>query len=468
MRGQAFERTIKVAADLSSRLGTDLKTSIRQVGLALQDPTNGLQLLRRAGISFDDTQKNLIKNFVETNQLGKAQNLILGELEQRFKGSATAARSTLGGALAGLKNQFGDLFEGSRESSKEAADAINRITRALEDPRLKSGLDKLIAGMANVAANAIEGAMALPEKLGIIDTNAFTRGGGPRRSSSRTASPETDAALTQLEEIKITAQKIVDANGDLMQELADSTKTGVEKAAGEYIKLKETLQFLNDQQLITSREQKERLGAALDELLPEFDLNEIRAKYISLKKETTELGEFMKGVWQGVGRSIHSTLSDAIYEWKLSWRSLLDITRRALADIASAIFLSGIKDALKSQLTKSGSGASGAASSGFLAAIGSLFGLASGGQYDGLRMVGEDGPELVGGRGRVWNQRQMAFAGMGGAKVTYAPITNISIVERDDPERTKREIFETVAAENSKQQQELIRTLSRSGVDVRG
>lgn len=504
VRGQAFERTVKVAADLSQRLGTDLKGAIRQVGLALQDPVAGLVLLRRAGVSFDDTQKALIKGFLETNQAAKAQNLILSELERRFGGSAAAARNTLGGALTGLKNAFGDLFEGTRESTESTVGAINDLSKALTDPSLKQGIDTLIGSFTKLVsiliqavgllgqtqnkllelaktkgptASAFRGLVAgssgflaplalLAEGSANAQGAGRTRGptGAQRRSGSLGGSGDTGGALEQLEEIKVTAQKIVDANGDLMQELADSTKTGVEKAAGEYIKLKETLQFLNDQQLITSSEQKKRLGAALDELLPEFDLNEIRAKYISLKKETTEVGEFMKGVWQGVGRSLQSTLSDAIYDWKLSWRSLLDIARRALADIASAIFLSGIKKAITDQLKASG----GKSAGGWVGALSGLFGLASGGQFDGARLVGEDGPELVTGRGRVMNQRQMAFAGAGGASITFAPVNYFNIIERENPEQTKRELVEYVETRTAQQSQEFVRLLGRSGVEVKG
>lgn len=502
VRGQAFERTIKVATDLSARLGTDLKGSIRQVGLALQDPVAGLTLLRRSGISFSDAQKDLIKGFLETNQAAKAQNLILSELERRFGGSAAAARNTLGGALTGLKNAFGDLFEGTRESTASTVTAINDLSKALTDPALKQGIDTLINSFAKLVeilikavgllgqtqnkllemaktkgptASAFRGLIAgssgflaplalLAEGSANAQGAGRTRGptGAQRRSGSLGGTGDTGGALEQLEEIKVTAQKIVDANADLMQELADSTKTGVEKAAGEYIKLKETLQFLNDQQLITSREQKERLGAALDELLPEFDLNQIKSMYISLKKETTELGEFMKGVWQGVGRSIQSTLSDAIYEWRLSWRSLLDIARRALADITSAILISGIKKAFASQLASSKS------SGGWLAAVAGLFGLASGGDFQGPRIVGEDGPELVTGRGHVTNQRQMAFAGMTGSKVNYSPQFNVTLVSTGNDESDREEIYQRVALMMSAQQEQFTRVLVRSGVEVKG
>lgn len=497
VRGQAFERTVRVATDLSARLGTDLKQSIRQVGLALQDPVAGLTLLRRSGISFTEEQKNLIKGFLETNQAAKAQNLILSELERRFGGSAAAARNTLGGALTGLKNAFGDLFEGTRESTEGTTRAINGLSAALADPRIKSGLDTLITGFSTLVtlllkvvallgqaqakllefakkkgpdATAFRALVATIPGLGplaLAAENFANAGSRPRtrgptgaaRGRGRQEDIDTGGAIQALEEINVTVRKIVDENGDLLRELNEQTRTAVQRQAAEYIKLKESLQFLRDNQLITGREYNTRLSAALDDLLPEFDLNEIRAKYITFKRDTSELGEFTKGVWQQVGRSIQSTLSDALYEWKISWKSFVDIVRRALADIVSAIITSGIKKAISSQFSKS--------SDQSLLADSFFAFMHGGGRFDGPTVVGENGPELVTGSGRVYNQRQLSFMGAGKG-VTFAPVTNIQIIERDDPDRTKREIFEAVASEQSKQQAEFVRTLHRSGVAVRG
>lgn len=466
VRGQAFERTIKVAADLSSRLGTDLHTSIRQVGLALQDPTNGLALLRRAGISFSDEQKGIIKGFLETNQAAKAQNLILGELERRFKGSAVAARSTLGGALAGLKNQFGDLFEGSRTSSKAAAEAINELTKALADPQVKSGLDTLIEGSAKLAANFIKAAAAqaqtFKEGFGLGDyANQYTRGGGSRRGRIGRGTADSPA-IAQLDEIRVAVRKITDQNGDALRDLEEETRTSVERISADYSRLKAALQTLFDEGKIDKETYNRRLGDRLDEILPEFDLNEIKAKYITLKRETSDLGEYLRGVWQSVGRANREMLSDVLYDWKFSWSKLVDIARRALADIGGAVITSGIKKALQGQLSASGGGGSG----GFLKFVGGLFGLAGGGNFDGLRKVGEDGPELVGGRGRVWNQRQLAFAG-GGASINYAPTFNLSITSSGDDDRD-RQLIEYVDTRISQSQQEFVRTLDRNGVPVNG
>lgn len=493
VRGEGFERTIKVAADLSARLGTDLKTAVRQVGLALQDPTTGLIALRRSGIAFSESQKDLIKKLVDTGQAAKAQQIILGELERRFAGSAAAARNTLGGALAGLKNQIGDLFEGGGGTGGLAS-GINNITKALSDPGIKQGMDSLVAGFTAIAAAlasivAVAGpviafigrAIQQAGDLGLIidnklfgrqlDESAFARlhgvsprGTGPGRRYSRGSGIEDRPdAPPEIEEVRVSAQRLSDGYGDVMREIEESTRTAVERTSAEYTKLKTNLQFLLDEGLISKGTYDRRLGDALDEILPEIDLNEIRAKYKTLKKETTELGEFMKGVWQEVGRSIQSTISDALYEWKFSWKSLLNIARRALADITSAIITSGIKNALKSVTSGSSSSTTGS----FLKAVGSYFGFAAGGgRVDRPTIVGESGREVVMPPGKVMNQRQMAFAGGGG--VTYAPSFSVSIIEKDDAEKTKAEVLQTMAVMLAQDKAEFVRTLSRSGYEVRG
>jgi hypothetical protein len=508
VRGQAFERTLRVATDLSARLGTDLTQSIKQVGLALQDPIAGLTALRRSGVApLSEEQTNLIKRLLETNQAAKAQTLILSELERRYGGSAAAARNTLGGALAGLKNSFSDLFEGTRASTAGTAKAINGLSDALSDPRIKSGIDALILSFAklaelmvrvvsllgrtqskllDLAKTAGPTATAIRTMLGqlpFLGPLAFAAEAAANAPDIRTRGPtgvargrgnrpgiDAGGAVAELEEIRVTVRKLVDENGDLMRELNEQTRTAVQKQAAEYTKLKETLVFLRDQQLITSREFNERLGDALDELLPEFDLNEIRAKYITLKRETDELGEFMKGVWQGVGQSIQATLSDAIYEWKLSWKSLVDIARRALADIASAIITSGIQKLLKQQLgAGGGSGDQSILADSFFAFLGSgtTKGAAGGGRISGVTKVGEEGPELLFGNGFVMNQRQMAFAGMGGAKVNYAPTFNLVIQSNGDKE-SERRMAEYVETRIAQSQGEFARIMQRSGVEVRG
>lgn len=111
IRGDVFPATIRAAADLATAMGTDLNSAIQQVGRALNDPIAGLGALTRSGVQFTDAQRDLIASLMETNQVAEAQRVILEELEAQFGGSAEAARDTLGGAIAGLRNEFDDLLK---------------------------------------------------------------------------------------------------------------------------------------------------------------------------------------------------------------------------------------------------------------------------------------------------------------------------------------------------------------------
>jgi phage-related minor tail protein len=109
--GTAFPATIRAAADLSARMGTDLQSSIVQLGKALNEPVQNLSALSRSGIQFSKDQKTLIKSLWETGRVAEAQRIILAELERQYGGSAEAARETLGGAMTALSNAWGDFKE---------------------------------------------------------------------------------------------------------------------------------------------------------------------------------------------------------------------------------------------------------------------------------------------------------------------------------------------------------------------
>lgn len=87
----AFTPASAIIADMSTRLGTDLKGSAIQVGKALQDPIKGVTALRRVGVNFSEAQTEMIKKMVEGGKTADAQKLILQELQTEFGGSAKAA-----------------------------------------------------------------------------------------------------------------------------------------------------------------------------------------------------------------------------------------------------------------------------------------------------------------------------------------------------------------------------------------
>lgn len=109
--GGIFERTTKVALDVSTAMGMDLKSSALQLGKALNDPATGLSMLTRVGITFSEEQKAVIKQLQATGDMAGAQTVILQELERQFGGSAEAMRDTFAGSVEAAQNSFGDLQE---------------------------------------------------------------------------------------------------------------------------------------------------------------------------------------------------------------------------------------------------------------------------------------------------------------------------------------------------------------------
>jgi hypothetical protein len=107
-----FPEATQAVLDMSTALGEDLNSSAIRIGKALQDPILGVMALRRVGVNFTDSQKEMLKQLVETGHGMEAQKLILEELALEFGGSAAKQLQTFSGRLAWMKNQVGELQEG--------------------------------------------------------------------------------------------------------------------------------------------------------------------------------------------------------------------------------------------------------------------------------------------------------------------------------------------------------------------
>lgn len=191
-----FPRATEAVLDMSTALGVDLKSAAMQVGKALNDPVAGLTALSRAGVQFSETQKETINDLVETGDVAQAQTIILRELETQMGGSARAARDTLGGALQALQNSFDNLLEGDAGSGgvRGTRDAIESLTRTLNDPAIKRGIDDLASGLLTVANGAIQ----VVAKLGEAGSAVFEFFGQAENRSSTMLRNQRDELETQM------------------------------------------------------------------------------------------------------------------------------------------------------------------------------------------------------------------------------------------------------------------------------
>lgn len=111
IKGSVFTEAVPAIQDLATKMGTDLQGAAVQVGKALNDPIKGITALQRVGVSFTESQKNVIKHLVETGQTAEAQRMILKELNTEFGGSAAAAAAAGAGPFKMLQNRFGETKE---------------------------------------------------------------------------------------------------------------------------------------------------------------------------------------------------------------------------------------------------------------------------------------------------------------------------------------------------------------------
>lgn len=85
-----FNQATMTATDMSAALGQDMKSSVMQLGKALNDPIKGISALSRVGVSFTEQQKKQVEALVKSGKTLEAQKIILGEVKKEFGGSAEA------------------------------------------------------------------------------------------------------------------------------------------------------------------------------------------------------------------------------------------------------------------------------------------------------------------------------------------------------------------------------------------
>ena len=134
--GETFTRALSLAQDMAAVFGQDLSSSATQLGKALEDPIEGLTALRRVGISFTDSQKELIATLVETGQTADAQRVILDALAQQVGGAGAAEAGGLTVAANRLQDAWGNLLEAIGRTpaiTGIAQGALNLLAGAIEE-----------------------------------------------------------------------------------------------------------------------------------------------------------------------------------------------------------------------------------------------------------------------------------------------------------------------------------------------
>ena len=103
----SYQNVTLMAADLATKMGTDLPNATRMLTNALTDPVAGLnQLIRQGNIDFPASAVTMIENMAKVGDNAGADALILQTLTNSIGGVAVAAAGAPGAALTQLSNQM--------------------------------------------------------------------------------------------------------------------------------------------------------------------------------------------------------------------------------------------------------------------------------------------------------------------------------------------------------------------------
>lgn len=104
-------RALRASADVAAFFDKELPEAASELARALADPEAAAKLLKSAGRSLTDQEKELIKALGASGKIAEQQGIILGKLEEAYTGAARELGGGLIGELKKLGNQFGELTE---------------------------------------------------------------------------------------------------------------------------------------------------------------------------------------------------------------------------------------------------------------------------------------------------------------------------------------------------------------------
>lgn len=191
-----FDRTLRVAQDVAAVFGQSLRSSVTQLGKALEDPIQGLTALRRVGISFSQSQRDVIRSLVETGDVAEAQRTILEALEKQVGGAGEAEGQGLIGALDTLGERFNEFLEQIADytgAAEQAAAATKGLTGIFEGASKGLAEGGLAGEIVRVNGELIE----LQDTLANLNTQGFG------------ATPQADAYRAQIAQIEARLEGLI-------------------------------------------------------------------------------------------------------------------------------------------------------------------------------------------------------------------------------------------------------------------
>ena len=147
-----FPQATQAIVDMATRMGSDPVSAATSLGRALDNPTKGLALLARQGVSFTDDQKALVASLMETGDTAGAQKVILDQLAATYGGAAAASAETFSGKMATMQDRIGEVMEGM---GTKLLPVVTQVMDFLGSPAVMGVVEALAGLLANSLGGAI-------------------------------------------------------------------------------------------------------------------------------------------------------------------------------------------------------------------------------------------------------------------------------------------------------------------------
>lgn len=241
---ESFEEVLKIAASLAAFMGTDLNAAVMMVGKAMQDPVGGLTALQRATGAFSDSQREAIKEMVESGRQTEAMTRLLELLKAKgIDGVAEAMNSGLSKAYEDNKKQLDELMEsiGNTEAVGGTAKRyFEGLTQVMKD--LGTAIDGTSGKFSRFFSSEEFLGTAVYRSLralGAIDdpyqANAAERPPAPRQASHAEQIAAQDGRIMKWQQDRIDLQKKLGEEAEKAAKKEAAAYAKVEAAAAGYI-----------------------------------------------------------------------------------------------------------------------------------------------------------------------------------------------------------------------------------------
>jgi len=170
--GGSFDRATLLALDLAAAGFGSVSDNAKQLGKVLQDPIAQMSALSRSGVTFTETEKEMIKSLVEANKNLEAQDLILSAVESQVSGAAAAA-ADFGGQMNIVSDNLKEAFgEGLLSAFDDSTSSANRFLQSVNDLQpLMQSLGRAIGDQAANLVGLLDAFNFVTESIGKLTDN---------------------------------------------------------------------------------------------------------------------------------------------------------------------------------------------------------------------------------------------------------------------------------------------------------